>query len=82
MRLRDSSPVHVSTRSPIPERPAKVSGRRRAPTPTRMISASPRVMRAAIEFWAKPSPYDMPAAMAITFFSAPPISTECTSSEE
>ena len=47
-----------------------------------MISARPRVINAAIEFWAKPSPYDIPAAMAITFFSAPPSSADTMSSEE
>src|SRR5690606_6073781 len=47
LRLRESDPVHVSTRSPIPARPAKVSGSAPSFTPRRVISARPRVISAA-----------------------------------
>src|SRR5512143_800272 len=47
VRLRESAPVAVSTRSPRPASPAKVSGSAPMVTPRRVSSASPRVMRAA-----------------------------------
>src|SRR6266853_863758 len=46
-RLRDKGPVAVRIRSPIPARPAKVSGLAPHATPSRVISASPRVISAA-----------------------------------
>src|SRR5215203_5718319 len=73
-RLRLSEPVHVNTRSPIPARPAKVAGFAPSATPSRVISASPRVMSAACELKPSPTPSTMPAATAITFLSAPPSS--------
>ena len=81
-RLRLRLPVVVSTRSPMPARPAKVSGSAPSATPSRVISASPRVMSAARGLWPSPRPSRMPAATAITFLSAPPSSTPMTSSSE
>ena len=49
-RLRDRSPVAVSTRSPRPDRPMKVSARAPSATPRRVISARPRVISAARAF--------------------------------
>jgi hypothetical protein len=40
-----------------------------------VISARPRVISAARAFNPNPSPSHMPVAIAITFFTAPPIST-------
>src|SRR5881398_512375 len=78
-RLRDSGPVAVRMRSPIPARPAKVAGSAPSATPSRVISASPRVISAARVLWPRPSPSRIPAARAITFLSAPPSSTPSTS---
>ena len=44
-------------------------------TARRVISARPRVIRAARALCPKPRPSEMPQAMASTFFSAPPSST-------
>ena len=77
-RLRP--PVHVSTRSPRPLRPARVSRRPPRAHANREISARPRVMRAARALGPSPRPSTTPAAMAITFFIAPPTSTPMTSS--
>src|SRR6185503_3433724 len=71
--------VHVSTRSPSPVRPASVSRRAPAAQARRAISARPRVMSPACAFRPRPRPSATPAAMAMTFFSAPPISTPTTS---
>jgi hypothetical protein len=49
--------------------------------PSRVTSARPRVISAARAFRPNPSPSQMPVAMAITFLTAPPISTPITSSE-
>src|SRR5581483_1727313 len=78
-RLRLSCPREVRIRSPIPARPAKVSGSAPIATPSRVISARPRVRSAARGLWPRPRPSRMPAAMAITFLSAPPSSTPLTS---
>src|SRR2546425_1193251 len=75
LRLRDRGPVAVRMRSPMPASPAKVSGSAPRATPSRVISASPRVISAARGLWPKPSPSRMPAARATTFFNAPPSST-------
>src|SRR5438128_5318719 len=77
--LRDSGPVAVSRRSPMPARPANVAGSAPSATPSRVISASPRVSSAARVLCPNPSPSRMPAASAITFLSAPPNSTPATS---
>src|SRR6185312_3852061 len=55
-RLRLSCPVHVSTRSPMPASPANVAGSAPSATPSRVISASPLVMRAARALNPSPSP--------------------------
>src|SRR3989442_5561724 len=47
LRLRDSAPVAVRMRSPIPASPAKVNGSAPSATPNRVISARPRVISAA-----------------------------------
>jgi len=66
-RLRESEPVQVRTRSPRPEsRP--VSGGGPAGYGKRVISAIPRVMRAAEELWPRLRPVTTPAASAMTFF--------------
>jgi hypothetical protein len=49
-------------------------------TARRVISAMPRVMMAAALLCPRPSPDAIPAAIAMTFLSAPPISTPITSS--
>ena len=78
-RFRLRSPVEVNTRSPRPLKPASVS-RRRLPHRRAGKSAVPRVIRAGHGECPKPSPSTTPAAMAMTFFIAPPISTPGTSS--
>src|SRR5258708_2516272 len=81
-RLRDKGPVAVRIRSPIPARPADVSGLAPHATPSRVISASPRVISAARVLYPRPRPSRMPVASAMTFFSAPPSSTPMTSVDE
>ena len=82
VRLRDRSPVAVRIRSPMPVRPMKVSARAPSAAPRRAISARPRVINAARALSPRPSPSLIPAASAMTFFTAPPISTPVTSSLE
>ena len=48
--IAERAPVQVRTRSPTPERPARVWRRPPQATERRVISAMPRVMRAAAEF--------------------------------
>ena len=48
--------------------------------PNRVISARPRVISAARALYPRPTPSAIPVATAITFLSAPPISTPVTSS--
>src|SRR5690606_33978618 len=79
-RLRDRSPVQVRTRAPTPARPRKVSRLAPSASPRRAISARPRVIRAARALNPSSRPSQIPAAMAITFFIAPPISTPTRSS--
>src|SRR5437773_12350302 len=79
VRLRDKAPVAVRMRSPIPARPANVTGCAPSLTPRRVISASPRVISAARVLKPSPSPSRIPAASAITFFNAPASSTPTTS---
>src|SRR5579862_3283263 len=78
VRFRDRSPVQVSTRSPSPESPASVCRSAPSWTARRVISARPRVISAARVLWPNPRPSLTPAASAITFFTAPPISTPTT----
>ncbi len=63
----------------MPVKPPKVMGWPPRATPRRVSSATPRVMRAARVLSPKPRPSDTPAAMATTFFSAPPSSQPTTS---
>ena len=79
--LRDCAPPQVNTRSPRPERPAKVSARAPLAMPSRVISARPRVISAARALSPRRSPSTMPQAIARTFFTAPPISTPTGSSD-
>jgi drug/metabolite transporter (DMT)-like permease len=74
-RLRDSGDMHVAIRSPTPASPANVSGCAPAATPSRVISARPRVMIPAFAESPRPSPSTIPAASATTFFNAPASST-------
>ena len=72
--VRDSGLVQVAIRSPMPVRPAKVSGRPPIATPSRVISASPRVISPARVLSPAPSPSPMPTAIAMMFLSTPPSS--------
>jgi len=72
-RLRERPPVQVRTRSPKPAKPAIVSARPPQATTRRVISARPRVINAATELCPKPRPSQIPAAIATTFLSAPPV---------
>lgn len=72
MKLRDWGELQVSERSPSPESPDSVSGRAPIATPSRHISAKPRVMRAARADEPRLAPSAIPQAMAITFLNAPP----------
>src|SRR5690606_3567337 len=66
---------HVTTRSPRPASPKNVSASAPMARPSRLISASPRVTRAAFALSPSPSPSPIPAASAITFLTEPAIST-------
>ncbi len=63
----------------MPARPARVSADPPRAMASFATSASPRVMSAARVLWPKPMPSTAPAAIAITFLSAPPHSTPTTS---
>ena len=80
-RFRLRLPVHVSTRSPRPLSPASVSRRPPIAHDSREISASPRVMSAASALCPSPADSTTPAAIAMMFLSAAPISTPTTSSD-
>ncbi len=77
--LRDSGEEQVATRSPIPASPAKVYGSAPSATPSRVISASPRVISVALVLSPSPMPSAMPTARPITFLTAPPSSQPTTS---
>ena len=79
VRLRESGDWHVATRSPTPAKPWNVSGSAPKATPSRAISAKPRVISDAWEFSPRPIPTAMPLATAITFLTDPPISVPTTS---
>ena len=64
----------------MPARPAKVAGWPPMATPSRVSSVRPLVMTAARVLSPTESPWAMPQASAITFFSAPPSSQPMTSS--
>ena len=74
-------PVAVSTRSPKPDKPMKVSGLAPSATPRRVISARPRVIKAARALRPRFMPSTMPVAIASTFLTAPPTSTPIGSVE-
>ena len=67
--LREVRLLAVSTRSPRPERPIRVSRRPPSASPSRASSARPRVTIAARAFSPRPLPATMPAAIASTFLS-------------
>ena len=77
--LRESGDMQVAMRSPTPARPAKVAGSPPSATPSRVVSASPRVMIVALVLSPMPMPSAMPTASATTFFTAPPSSVPMTS---
>ena len=79
VRLRDSGELQVATRSPRPARPANVVSSAPSASPSRAVSASPRVISEARVLSPKPSPSAMPQASAMTFFTAPPSSQPTTS---
>src|SRR5215469_9274458 len=78
-KLRDCGLEQVRIRSPSPERPTSVSLRAPSARPKRASSEKPRVVSAACAEAPKLLPTTMPAAIASTFFAAPPISTPRTS---
>ncbi len=78
-RLRLWGLVQVAIISPMPASPAKVSGLPPSAAPKRLISASPRVIKAARVLSPAPSPSPIPTAMAMMFFSTPPNSQPITS---
>ena len=79
-RLRLCREVHVAMRSPRPARPMNVPMCAPWITPSRVISATLRVIRLARELSPKPRPSDMPTATAMGFLAAPQNSTPTTSS--
>ena len=72
-------PKQVPKVSPTPERPKTVEDSPPVLVTSRRISPHPRVTSAAIAFVPSPRPSLIPAAIAMTFFTAPPISTPITS---
>ena len=80
-RLRDRGPKHVPKVSPTPLRPVSVEGRAPKNKASFCTSLTPRVTTAAAAFMPSPRPEHMPAAMAMTFLTAPPTSTPMTSPE-
>ena len=81
-RLRDRSPVQVSTRSPSPASPISVSRvpPMRREQPARLGQAARDRARRA-RCGRSPSPSLAPAAIASTFLTAPPTSTPAMSSD-
>ena len=67
--------LHVTMRSPIPANPKKVFDLAPSFFPNNDISFKPRVISAAFVLSPYPAPSQNPAAIAITFFADPPIST-------
>src|SRR6476661_3058266 len=78
-KLRDCGLEQVRIRSPRPESPAMVSPRAPQARPSRVSSEKPRVVSAPCADAPNFLPTTIPAAMASTFFAAPPISTPRTS---
>jgi len=77
-RLREKLAVQVRM-SPLLPRAHESLDRPPSATPSRVSSASPRVISAARAFVPRPRPSLMPAAIAMTFFTAPLISTPARS---
>jgi hypothetical protein len=80
-KLRDCGLEQLRIRSPRPDSPASVSICAPWARPKRANSAKPRVVSAASADAPSFFPTTMPAAIASTFFAAPPISTPRTSVE-
>src|SRR5436190_9652444 len=78
-KLRDCRLEQLRIRSPSPESPARVSVRAPQARPSRASSLKPRVVSAASAEAPSLRPSTIPAAIASTFFAAPPISTPRTS---
>ena len=78
-KLRDCGLEQVRIRSPRPDSPAMVSLRAPQARPSRTSSVKPRVVSAACAEAPNFLPNTIPAAIASTFFAAPPISTPRTS---
>ena len=78
-KFRDCVELQVRIKSPAPAKPDSVSGLAPLATPNLTISAKPLVTIAAREFSPKPLPFTIPQAIAITFFTAPPIWAPITS---
>ena len=78
-RLRLSGLMQVAMVSPRPASPANVPGLPPMATPRRVISATPRLITMARVLSPVPRPSAIPAAIATTFFRAPPTSTPITS---
>mmetsp|Transcript_13021 Transcript_13021/g.18970 ORF Transcript_13021/g.18970 Transcript_13021/m.18970 type:complete len:240 (-) Transcript_13021:583-1302(-) len=79
LRLRERGPKHVPNVSPTPESPPMVVGLAPSVKPNLLISAQPLVTNPLMAFVPRPNPSHIPAANAMTFFTAPPISTPATS---
>mmetsp|Transcript_7821 Transcript_7821/g.11174 ORF Transcript_7821/g.11174 Transcript_7821/m.11174 type:complete len:200 (-) Transcript_7821:484-1083(-) len=79
LRLRESGPKHVPKVSPTPLKPAIVLGLAPKLIPNRLISAQPLVTNPESALVPRPNPSHIPAANAMTFLTAPPISTPMTS---
>ena len=79
VRLRERGDMQVAMRSPTPAKPMKVDGSAPKRTPSRAVSAKPRVMIDALVLSPIPMPSAMPTARATTFFTAPPSSVPTTS---
>src|SRR5450756_180138 len=71
--------MHVAIRSPTPARPENVAGSAPRATPSRTVSARPRVMIVALVLSPMPMPSAIPTARAMTFLTAPPSSVPTTS---
>ena len=79
VRFLDRFTKEVSMISPTPAIPVIVDASAPIRTASHRISAVPCATRAESALFPSPSPSTIPAAMATTFFSAPPISTPITS---
>mmetsp|Transcript_12361 Transcript_12361/g.24731 ORF Transcript_12361/g.24731 Transcript_12361/m.24731 type:complete len:205 (-) Transcript_12361:610-1224(-) len=78
-RFRERGPKQVPKVSPTPDKPEIVLGRAPKYMPSLLISPHPLVTKPLIALVPNPSPSHIPAAIAITFFTAPPTSTPITS---